>query len=168
MDIFGGSAGGVARGIRGRELQPLERCDQAQLKRLVARPTVDLPIFDAGRRAALVPERIAVREERIAAWRGKVDAAIRDVEKALTDLDRERAHEAALRRTVAAYTDSASLAMVVYRSGRGDYTDVVTAQRSLASAQDTLVQSEVSLARNAIALFKALGGGWGESAWAKS
>lgn len=127
-------------------------------------PTVDLPIFDAGRRAAVVRERAAVREERIATWRGKVNAAIEDVEKALTDLDRERAHEAAMRRTVAAYTDSASLAMVVYHAGRGDYTDVVTAQRSLASAQDTLVQSQVSLSRNAVALFKALGGGWGENA----
>lgn len=128
-------------------------------------PTVDLPIFDAGRRAAVVQERAAVRDELIATWRGKVNAAVEDVEKALTDLDRERAHEAALRRTVAAYADSASLAMVVYRAGRGDYTDVVTAQRSLASAQDTLVQSQVSLSRNAVALFKALGGGWGENAW---
>ena len=93
-------------------------------------PTVDLPIFDAGRRAAVVRERVAVREQQIAAWRGKVNAAIAEVETALTDLDRERAHEAALRRTVTAYADSASLAMVVYRAGRGDYTDVVTAQRS--------------------------------------
>jgi NodT family efflux transporter outer membrane factor (OMF) lipoprotein len=130
-------------------------------------PTVDLPIFDAGRRSAVVRERVAAREELIAAWRGKVNAAVEDVEKALTDLDRERAHEAALRRTVTAYADSASLAMVVYRAGRGDYTDVVTAQRSLASAQDTLVQSQVSLSRNAVALFKALGGGWGENASAK-
>ncbi|WP_084143764.1 efflux transporter outer membrane subunit [Methylocapsa acidiphila] len=125
-------------------------------------PTVDMPIFDAGRRAAVVRERAAVREELIASWRGKVNAAVEEVEKALTDLDRERAHEAALRRTVAAYADSASLAMVVYRAGRGDYVNVVTAQRSLASAQDTLVQSQVSLDRSAIALFKALGGGWGE------
>jgi outer membrane protein, multidrug efflux system len=130
-------------------------------------PTVDLPIFDAGRRAAVVRERAAAREELIATWRGKVNAAVEDVEKALTGLDRERAHETALRRTVAAYADSASLAMVVYRAGRGDYADVVTAQRSLASAQDTLVQSQVSLSRNAVALFKALGGGWGESVWAK-
>ncbi len=128
---------------------------------------MDLAILDAGRRAAVVQERAAVREELIAVWRGKVNGAVEDVEKALTDLDRERVHEAARRRTVAAYADSASLAMVVYRAGRGDYTDVVTAQCSLASAQVTPVQSQVSLARNAVALFKALGGGWGENGSAK-
>ncbi|MCQ4161001.1 efflux transporter outer membrane subunit [Roseomonas sp. GC11] len=125
-------------------------------------PTIDLPIFDAGRRASVVRERVAARDESIATWRGIVNTAVEDVEKALSALDRERAHEAALRRTVAAYSDSASLALIVYSAGRGDYTDVVTAQRSLASAQDSLVQSQVSLAKNAVALFKALGGGWGE------
>lgn len=123
-------------------------------------PTMDLPIFDAGRRASVVRERIAVRDETVAAWRGTVNAAVEDVEKALTSLDRERAHEAALRRTVAAYASSVSLSTTLYRSGMGSYTDVITAQRSLASAQDSLTQSQASLARNAIALFKALGGGW--------
>jgi outer membrane protein TolC len=92
---------------------------------------------------------------------------IEGVEKTLTDINRERAHEAALHRTVAAFTDSASLAVVVYRTGRGDYTDVVNAQRSLASAPDALLQSQVSLARNAIALSRPLGGGWGEKVEAK-
>ena len=56
-------------------------------------------------------------------------------ETALTDLDRERAHEAALRRTVATYANSESLATAVYRARQGGYTDVVTAQRSLTNAR---------------------------------
>lgn len=127
-------------------------------------PTLDLPIFDAGRRAAVVRERAAARDEAIAAWRGKVLAAVEEVEKALTAIDRERAHETALRRTVAAYADSVALATSLYRAGMGGYADVITAQRSLASAEDSLIQSRTNLAVNAISLFKALGGGWGEDA----
>ncbi|MGX9963840.1 efflux transporter outer membrane subunit [Roseomonas sp. F4] len=123
-------------------------------------PSLSLPIFDAGRRASVVRERVAAREEAVAAWQGVVNGAVEEVEKALDALDRERAHEAALQRTVNAYADSVSLATTLYRAGMGDYSDVVTAQRSLASAQDALVQSQAQLSSNAVSLFKALGGGW--------
>lgn len=127
-------------------------------------PTIDLPIFDAGRRSSVVRERVAARDEAIAAWRGVVSTAVEEVEKSLTSLDRERAHATALQRTVAAYRDAVSLSTALWRAGTANYTDVVTAQRSLANAEDTLVQSRTALAENAIALFKAMGGGWGEEA----
>ncbi|WP_246337760.1 efflux transporter outer membrane subunit [Azospirillum oleiclasticum] len=123
-------------------------------------PQVDLPLFDAGRREAVVTEKTAIRDERIAAWRATVLTAIEEVENALTALDREKAHNAALTRTVAAYADALALAQVQYRAGLAAYLDVLDAQRSLATARDTLVQSDAALATAAVALFKALGGGW--------
>lgn len=123
-------------------------------------PQVDLPLFDGGRREAVVVEKIAIRDERVAAWQATVLTAIEEVENALTALDREKAHNAALTRTVAAYADALALAEVQYRAGLATYLDVLDAQRSLASARDTLVQSDAALATDAVALFKALGGGW--------
>lgn len=123
-------------------------------------PSLSLPIFDAGRRASVVRERVAARDEAVAAWQGVVLAAVEEVEKALHALDREQAHAAALRRTVEAYAESVALSTTLYRAGMGDYSDVVTAQRAEASAQDSLIQSQAQLSSNAVALFKALGGGW--------
>jgi NodT family efflux transporter outer membrane factor (OMF) lipoprotein len=125
-------------------------------------PEVTIPLFDAGKRAAVVREKIALRDQKIAAWQSTVRTAIEDVENALTSLDREQAHNVALRRTVDAYADALQVATAQYQAGLAAYLDVLDAQRSLSSARDNLVQSEAALATDAIALFKALGGGWGD------
>lgn len=123
-------------------------------------PEVSLPIFDAGRRAAVVEQRDAERAEALATWRSTVLTALKEVEDALTGLDRERAHNELLRRSVAAYADAAQLARSQYTAGLSGFLDVLDSERSLAEAQDTLAQSDAALAIQAIALFKALGGGW--------
>ncbi|HMR33684.1 MAG TPA: efflux transporter outer membrane subunit [Geminicoccaceae bacterium] len=123
-------------------------------------PEVSLPVFDAGWRAAVVDQRVAERDEAVAAWRSTVLTALKEVEDALTGLDRERAHNDLLRRSVAAYADAARLARTQYTAGLSDFLDVLDSERSLADAQDTLTQSDATLAIQAIALFKALGGGW--------
>ncbi|CAH2603138.1 Efflux transporter outer membrane subunit [Rhodovastum atsumiense] len=123
-------------------------------------PQVSLPVFDAGKRAAVVAEREAERDEALASWRATVLTALKEVENALVGLDREAAHNARLRRSVRAWQDAAQLARAQYRAGLSNFLDVLDAERSLSEAQDTLAQSDTALATQAIALFKALGGGW--------
>jgi outer membrane protein TolC len=53
-----------------------------------------------------------------------------------------------------------ALATKLYNDGLTDYLNVITAQRSLFSAQDMLVQSRQRITTHLIALYKALGGGW--------
>ena len=47
-----------------------------------------------------------------------------------------------------------------YALGLIDFLAVLDAQRSLYAAQDALVQSEQAIGTTAIALYKAVGGGW--------
>ena len=49
-----------------------------------------------------------------------------------------------------------------YRSGVGDFLNVLISQRQLYDTQDQLVQSEALVTQDLIALYKALGGGWSE------
>jgi NodT family efflux transporter outer membrane factor (OMF) lipoprotein len=123
-------------------------------------PQVSLPVFDAGRRAAVVQQRVAERDEALASWRSTVLTAVREVEDALNALDRERAHNDLLRSSAATYADAARVARAQYTAGLSNFLDVLDAERSLADAQDALAQSDPALATQAIALFKALGGGW--------
>lgn len=123
-------------------------------------PQVSLPVFDAGRRSAVVRQREAERDEALASWRSTVLTALREVEDALNSLDRERAHYDLLRSSVAAYADAARVARAQYTAGLSNFLDVLDAERSLADARDALAQSQAALAVQAIALFKALGGGW--------
>jgi NodT family efflux transporter outer membrane factor (OMF) lipoprotein len=123
-------------------------------------PQFSLPIFDAGKRAAKVDEKIATRDEKVAAWQAVIRSAIEEAENAIVALDRERAHNWALRRTVRAYADALKVSRVKYQAGLATFLDVLGADRSLATQRDYLVQSDAALATDAVALYKALGGGW--------
>jgi NodT family efflux transporter outer membrane factor (OMF) lipoprotein len=147
-----GSLGVNAARLRGATLQNAQAWSFG--------PSLDLPVFDAGRRRATVEERRAARDARAAAWRSTVLTAIEEVENAMAALAAERRRNAAQRRTVAAYEGAERLARAQYAAGFASFLDVLDAQRSLGSARDALVQSDTALSTGAIALFKALGGGW--------
>lgn len=125
-------------------------------------PQYSVPIFDAGKRAAKVDEKTATRDEKLAAWEAMVRSAVEETENALVSLDRERVHNQALRRTIAAYAETVKVSKARYQAGLATFLDVLDADRSLAAQRDNLAQSDTALAVDAIALYKALGGGWQE------
>jgi outer membrane protein, multidrug efflux system len=49
-----------------------------------------------------------------------------------------------------------------FRDGVDDYLGVLDSQRSLYTAQQTLVGVKLSRLQNLVTLYKALGGGWSE------
>jgi outer membrane protein TolC len=61
---------------------------------------------------------------------------------------------------VASSQRSVQLSQQLYQRGLTDFLNVLDAQRALYVQQDLLVQSESNVSANAVALFKALGGGW--------
>jgi multidrug efflux system outer membrane protein len=54
------------------------------------------------------------------------------------------------------------LATTLYTQGNTDFLNVLNAQRSLFASEEALVQSTGNMSTNLVALFKALGGGWGD------
>jgi hypothetical protein len=61
---------------------------------------------------------------------------------------------------VAAAGRSVEISLAQYREGAVDYQRVLDAERSLLQQQDSLAETTSSTATDAIALYKALGGGW--------
>ena len=123
-------------------------------------PSVSLPIFDAGKLIAARDVAEAQRDEYLVAWRGAALTALEDVENALVSLAKQRARAGALSKAVAGYGKSAELSRDQYEAGKSSALDVLDAERSLYSAEDSLIQSRVAIAKDYVALAKALGGGW--------
>jgi NodT family efflux transporter outer membrane factor (OMF) lipoprotein len=123
-------------------------------------PSISIPIFEGGRLTAARDAQAAVRDQSFVAWRASVLTALGDVENALVALAGEKRRSAKLADAVASYRRAATLSRSLYESGTASFLDVLDAERSLYSAEDTLIQSRAAIATDHVALAKALGGGW--------
>ncbi|HET6521128.1 MAG TPA: efflux transporter outer membrane subunit [Geminicoccaceae bacterium] len=122
------------------------------------------PIFDAGRLDARRDLAEARRDELVHRYRAAVIAAFRDVEDALAAARYLGETEAAQREALTQARRAYDLAEIQYRAGAVDFMTVLDAQRTLFQAEDALLQTRLARLNAAVALFRALGGGWGEGA----
>jgi outer membrane protein, multidrug efflux system len=99
----------------------------------------------------------------LANFDGVVLGSLRDTETALNtyvhDLQREDSTRRARDEAERAVRDSERLQGL----GRATSLNVIDAQRAYAAAEQTLAQLETALAEDQVAVFLALGGGWGEA-----
>jgi NodT family efflux transporter outer membrane factor (OMF) lipoprotein len=123
-------------------------------------PGVVLPIYDGGRRRAVIQAKQAVYDELLARYRATYNSALEDVENALTAYYAERDRNRILTESVRVSEDALALALDRYRRGLTTFLDVLAAQRALYTAQNNLTESSGQLLTDLIALYKALGGGW--------
>jgi NodT family efflux transporter outer membrane factor (OMF) lipoprotein len=123
-------------------------------------PSLTVPIFEGGRLVAARDASAAERDQYLIAWRGTVLTALGDVENSLVALSEERARTAKLTIAVDSLRRAASLSRSLYESGSSSFLDVLDAERSLYTGEDSLIQSRVAISTDHIALAKALGGGW--------
>jgi NodT family efflux transporter outer membrane factor (OMF) lipoprotein len=118
------------------------------------------PIFDGGRRRAEVAIAQSRERELVEVYRKAILAAFADVESALAAASRLGEREALQRQVEERAREALRLAEVRYREGADDLLSVLDAQRTLADAQDQLEQARLGRLEAAVALFRALGGGW--------
>lgn len=118
------------------------------------------PIFDAGTREANLAGARARHEELVAVYRSSVHQALADVENALVALDQNRRHEILQQAVVVAARKAQRLTEDRLAEGTIDVTTVLEAERTLFSAEQTLVTVRLARLRAVVALAGALGGGW--------
>ncbi|WP_158810953.1 efflux transporter outer membrane subunit [Beijerinckia sp. L45] len=123
-------------------------------------PSVNLPIFDGGKRTAQLELATAFRDGAVAQYRGRVLQAVQEVEDALA-LDRlltlEAKHTADAEAAAKKVLD---LSLTLYRDGATTYLDVVTAQTTALDAERTGLLLATRRSQTSVALILALGGGW--------
>jgi len=122
------------------------------------------PLFDAGRNQANLDVARANFNIAVAQYERSIQSSFREVADALAG----RATLGEQVRAQAAQTNALAityrLADLRYRSGAASYLDALDAQRSLFVSQLSLVQTQAAQLQNLVLLYRALGGGWHESA----
>lgn len=123
-------------------------------------PSVSWPILHYGRLKNNVRIQDAKFEQLLIGYKDSILRALREVEDAMVGFHKANEQVAELQHGVEASQRAVDLSLLQYRSGLEDYTRVLTAQQSLVQQQDKLTSSQGDAARNVIAMYKALGGGW--------
>jgi multidrug efflux system outer membrane protein len=122
-----------------------------------ASPSVTYPIFRAGAGQAGVAESEAERDAALATYEGTIQTAFREVADALARRGTIADQVTAQERLVAAAADNFRLSDARYRGGIDSFLQSLTAQRSLYSAQRSLVATRLAEATNLVTLYRVLG-----------
>ncbi|POZ53327.1 efflux transporter outer membrane subunit [Methylovulum psychrotolerans] len=122
--------------------------------------SLTLPIFNWGNLQANVSSKQALSEEAKLSYETAVLTAFKDVEDALIAYSKEQQRHQALARAVAANQLAVQLATERYQKGLTAFTEVLDSQQALYQTQSSQAESNLMVASNLVALYKALGGGW--------
>jgi multidrug efflux system outer membrane protein len=129
---------------------------------------LSVPIFTAGRIGGEVKAAEAVQQEAVYSYLQTIQNAFREVEDALIDRSKSGQRLGALNRQVRALRNYARLARLRYDEGYTSYLEVLDAERSLFNVELTQVETQNTLFRSLINIYKSMGGGWVEKAEART
>jgi multidrug efflux system outer membrane protein len=124
-------------------------------------PSISWAAFDLGRVRARISSARAQTDAALAAYEGAVLGALEDTEGALISYGRSQTRRDALQVAAAASDKAAELAQKRFEGGLIDFLEVLDAERTALSAELLLSQSRTDSATSLIAVYKALGAGWG-------
>jgi multidrug efflux system outer membrane protein len=122
-------------------------------------PQITLPIFDAGANRARLGVAKADRDIDLVQYQHAIQTAFREVADGLADrgtIDERVAAQTAL---VEAAGDSYRLSNALFQQGIDSFLQVLDSQRSLYTAQQSLIGLHLAKLENLVTLYKVLGGG---------
>ena len=120
-------------------------------------------IFDAGLRRATVQQYVATYNGDLAAYRQTVLTAFQQVEDGLAEVRILSKETQQQQQAVTSSQTYLKLKQARYETGIDPYVNVLIAQTTLLSNQQTLNSLQVQQMAYAVALVEALGGGWDRS-----
>ncbi|PCF97583.1 efflux transporter outer membrane subunit [Vreelandella nigrificans] len=117
-------------------------------------------LFDFGRVEAQIAAARGQEAEALAAYRLAVLRATEEVENAFSALVKREAQLDILARGESSLARARENSLAAYESGVVSLIEVLTADANLLQISDMKAQAQTETARDAIASFRALGGGW--------
>ncbi|RQS75672.1 multidrug transporter [Burkholderia sp. Bp8963] len=127
-------------------------------------PSITLPIFAGGRNRANLDVATARKHIAVAEYEKSVQVAFREVADAFAAREWIDTQLAAQQAVVEADSARLKLAERRYGSGVATYLELLDAQRSTYESGQELIGLKQLRLDNAIALYRALGGGWSQAA----
>jgi multidrug efflux system outer membrane protein len=124
-------------------------------------PSVTWPALDFGGAHARLKAQQARGDVALATYDQTVLRAIEDLENALTAYRQQQLQIVSLAQQVRSSRSAANLARVRYREGSIDFLVLLDAERTRLAAEDALTVAQTAANTDVVAIYKALGGGWG-------
>ena len=126
-------------------------------------PSLQLPLFDGGRRRAVVELRELQQQEAAVNYQRTVLRAWHEIDTMLSSYAAEQRRHQELAIAVSASKDAFDIAQLRYERGLTSNLVALDAQRTWLQAQRAYSDSSTTIATQLVALYKSLGGGWEES-----
>ncbi len=123
-------------------------------------PSLSLPLFDGGQRAAAVDAAQARRAEVLAAAQMKLQAAVSEVQEAIFRIDAASQRSANADRAAAEFEAFFKAAQTRWQVGVGSLLELEEARRLAANAKVAQIRLEQDRLTQWINLYRAIGGGW--------
>ncbi|OAM51631.1 transporter [Methylovorus sp. MM2] len=125
-------------------------------------PQISVPIFNAGRNRANLDVGEADRKIMVAQYDKAVQTAFREVADVLAQRENLGEQMEAQQSLVDASQDAFNLSDARFKNGVDSYLTVLDSQRTLYTAQQSLILLRLSNLTSQLTLYKVLGGGWNE------
>jgi len=125
--------------------------------------SVAFPLFDGGAQAAASAAASAAYDDAVAAYRGQVRRALREVETSLVALQATAERETDARAAAADFEASLRATESRQKGGLASLFDLEAARRNAVAAQSALIDLQRERSAAWITLYRALGGGWSEA-----
>lgn len=123
-------------------------------------PTMSLPLFDWGKRAADVDAAVARHEAAVSRFKATVRTAAREVEEALVRLRNAEQRLPEARAAAEGYRANFRATEQLYRVGFGSLIDAEASRRQALASDRAVAELEREYAAAWIALYRAAGGSW--------
>ena len=123
-----------------------------------------MPLFDAGRNQANLEAAKINRDIAVAQYEKAIQSGFREVADALAGRATLGEQLQAQAAQLQAETSRMNLTALRFQAGAASAFELLDAQRSLFSAQQSLVQVQLAQQQNLVTLYKVLGGGWSDTA----
>jgi multidrug efflux system outer membrane protein len=123
-------------------------------------PQINLPIFDGGSNRANLDLAVVDRDIYVAQYEKAIQTAFREVSDRLAVRSTVQGQLNAQTALVEASSESYRLSEARFQRGVDSYLQVLDAQRSLYSARQNLIGTQLTRIANLVTLYKVLGGGW--------
>ena len=94
------------------------------------------------------------------AYDSKLLGAVRDVENSLQAFGQDQVRRKSLSGAAVSAEQAAEISRELYASGLRDFLVVLDSERTVLTAQNSLVQSDAAVDSDLIQIYKAMGGGW--------
>jgi NodT family efflux transporter outer membrane factor (OMF) lipoprotein len=123
-------------------------------------PSVSETLFDAGLHSAQKREAIAAYDQAVAGYRQTVLGGFKEVEDNLSGMRLLEEEATAQQKSAADAHEAVKLLLSQYKAGIARYSEVLAAQNAATKSELAALNTDNKRLTTAVALVKALGGGW--------